>query len=292
MDEVVADILETCLARIDAGASVDDCLAVYPQQRGELEVPLRAAEQMRALPRPALPSATRAALETRMLALAALRRATPAASSNGQHLQPVPRRTPDLAALLAGLLRALGYRGPLARPWLRLAAVAIAVVLVLALGTGAYAAARAIVRAIQAPHVAPTPTLPAATPFTLDGPIEQIAPGHWTVNGIAIVLDGQTTVSGTPQVGTVAYVRGVVQADATLLARTITLDTPTPAPTSAPAPPPAAPPNAAPTAIPVQQPGAEPGNPNKPDKPKPDKPKPDKPDKPKPGKPGKEKGKG
>jgi hypothetical protein len=293
MDEVFADILETCLARMDADASIDDCLAAYPQQRGELEAPLRAAAQLRALPRPALPSATRAALETRMLALAAQRRAAPAPSSNGHRTQPVPRRLPDPAALLAGLLRALGYQGPLVRPWLRLAAVAIAVVLVLALGTGAYAAARAIVRAIQAPPVAPTPTLPVATPFTLDGPIAQIAPGHWTVNGMVVVLDRQTTVTGTPQVGAVAHVRGIVQADATLLARTITLDTPTPAPTSVPAPPPL-PPNVAPTGIPVQQPGTGPGEtddsgaseqPGKPDKP--EKPKPDKP-----GKPGKDKGKG
>src|SRR5205814_3062462 len=134
---------------------------------------------IRALPRPTLPPATRAALETRMLALAAQRRAAPAASSNGHLPQPVPRGAPDLAALLAGLLRALGYGGPLARPWLRLASAAIAILLALALGAGALAAARAIVRAIQGPPSTPAITLPAATPFTLDGPIEHSASRPW-----------------------------------------------------------------------------------------------------------------
>src|SRR5205085_9734408 len=114
---------------------------------------------------------------------------SPATDPNGQTHLPPRRATLGPAALLAGLLRALGYRGPLARPWLRLAFAAIALVLALALGTGAFAAARAIVRAIQGSASAPTVTLPAATPFTLDGPIEQIAPERWMVNGIAIVLD-------------------------------------------------------------------------------------------------------
>jgi uncharacterized protein GlcG (DUF336 family) len=49
---------------------------------------------------------------------------------------------------------------------------------------------------------------PAATPFTLDGPIEQIAPERWVVNGIAVALDAQTTIMGAPQVGAVVQIRG------------------------------------------------------------------------------------
>jgi len=217
---MLADILQTCLVRIDAGASVDECLAAYPQQRQALEVPLKAAMQLRTLPRPALPVATQAALETRMLELAAQRRAAPQPATAPNGRTPLPPRTRILepAALLAGLLRTLGYGGPLARPWLRLASAAIAIVLALALGAGALAAARAVVRAIQG---SPS-TLPAATPFTLDGPIEQIAPERWMVNGIAIVLDAQTSITGTPQVGAVAHLQGDVLADATLMARSIT----------------------------------------------------------------------
>ena len=284
---MLADILQTCIIQIDAGASVDECLAAYPQQRNALEVPLNAAVQIRALPRPALPAAARAALETRMLALAADRRATASAAfaSNGHMPQPAPRGAPDPAALLAGLLRALGYRGPLALTWLRVAAAAIAIVLALAVGGGALAAARAIIRAIQGPPSTPTITLPAATPFTLDGPIEQIAPERWVVNGIAVALDAQTAVDGTPTVGAVAHMRGDVQADATLLARSITVVAPQLPSTSAPIPPIPSSPNIVPTTIPVPPSDVEPGKPDKPSKPD----EPGKPDKP--GKPGNGKGK-
>lgn len=287
---MLADILQTCLVRINAGASVDECLAAYPQQRAALEAPLTAAVQLRTLPRPILPAATQAALETRMLALAAQRRAAlpPSAATNGR--TPLPPRTGTLepAALLAGLLRTLGYGGPLARPWLRLASAAIAIVLALALGAGALAAARAIVRAIQGPASAPAISLPAATPFTLDGPIEQIAPERWVINGITVALDAQTTIAGAPQVGAVAHVGGSVQADATLIARSITVDMQQPAATSVPIP--AGSP--APVIVPTLAPLPPPANPEPNEGPKPDKPdKPDNPDKPgKPDKPDKGKG--
>jgi hypothetical protein len=283
MDEMLADILETCLIRIEAGASIDECLAAYPQQRDALEAPLRAATQIRALPRPALPAAARATLETKMLALAAQRRTSlpPSVSSNGHRPHPVPGSGIRPAALLAGLLRALGYRGPLALPWLRLATGAIALVLALALGTGALAAARAIIQAVQGSPSTPTTTLPAATPFTLDGPIEQIAPERWVVNGMAISLDVQTTINGTPQLGAIAHVRGDVQADATLIAHSIIVDAPQPSSTNVPIAPTSSAPVVIPAATPVQAPDGESGKPPKPDKPdKPEKPpKPDKPDK-------------
>jgi len=287
MDEMLADILQTCLMRIDAGASIDECLVAYPQQRNALEAPLYASAQIRALPRPALPATTRTALEMRMLALAADRRAapTPAATPNGRTHLPPRNGTLEPAALLAGLLRTLGYRGPLAWPWLRLASAAIAIVLALALGAGALAAARAIVRAIQGPPRTPTITLPAATPFTLDGPIEQLTSERWVVNGIAVVLDAQTAVDGTPTVGAVAHVRGNVQADATLLARNITVAAPQLSSTSAPIPPIPSSPNSGPTTIPAPPPNVEPDESDESGKPD----KPGKPDRP--GKPGKGHGK-
>jgi hypothetical protein len=293
MDEMLADILETCLIRIDAGASIDECLAAYPQQRDALEAPLRAATQIRALPQPALPAAARATLETKMLALAGQRRMSllPSASSNGHRPHAVPGSGIRPAALLAGLLRALGYRGPLALPWLRLAAAAIALILALALGTGALAAARAIIRAVQGSPSTPTTTLPAAMPFVLDGPIEQIGSERWVVNGMAINLDAQTTITGTPELGVIAHVRGNVQADATLIAHSIIVDAPQPSSTSAPIAPTSPAPVVIPAATPVQVPNGESGKPPKPDKPdKPDNS--DKPEEPpKPDKPGKGKGK-
>src|SRR5439155_26931297 len=141
MDDGVAEILDTCLVRLEAGASVDECLSEHPQQRAELEAPLLIAATLTKLPRPAMPAATRAALESRMLAQAAARRAA------------LPARPAlDPAALLAGVLRALGYRVSPSRPWMRLASAAIALVLALALGVGAFAAARTIIRTIAPPR--------------------------------------------------------------------------------------------------------------------------------------------
>jgi len=111
MDDRLPDILEECLERLSAGVSVEDCLASFPDQRGDLEQPLRAAAQLSGLPRPAMPASTRASLEARMLALAAARRAAPAPPSPATPIASVRPfwRSFDLAAALAGILRALGY---------------------------------------------------------------------------------------------------------------------------------------------------------------------------------------
>src|SRR5262245_59882707 len=171
MDDGLVDILETCLDRLAAGASVDECLAAYPTQHAALEPALRAADSLRQLPRPAMPSHTRATLESQMLARAAARRAAaPVASQPWWRLGP--------SAILAGALRALGYGGPLSAPWLRIAATAVVLVLALLLGAGAYAAAATIISALNpTPTPTPIPT-PTATPspqnFAIEGIVEQI----------------------------------------------------------------------------------------------------------------------
>src|SRR6266540_2125137 len=152
MDDPLADILETCLARLEAGASVEECLAIYPQQHAALEVPLRAAARLRTLPHPPLPAATRATIETQLLQRAAARCTGVLASTSSNGHAPAGWQTWRSlvpSATLAGILRTLGYRGPLAQPWLRLAAAAIAIVLALALGAGTLAAARAIITVLR-----------------------------------------------------------------------------------------------------------------------------------------------
>jgi hypothetical protein len=236
MDDGVADILETCLDRLAAGASVEECLAAYPAQRGALEAPLHAAARLMRLPRAVMPSHTRAALEAQMLARAAARRTAP------------PARQPwwwfDPSAILAGALRALGYGGPLSAPWLRMATMAVALVLALLLGASAYAAARAVVSVFApAPTAIPT-AIPTATPaprtFSIEGIVERIDQEAWIVGGAVIAIDVQTTIDGTPALGAVAHVSGVVREDGARLARSMRLDpTPTPplpAPTVAPTP--------------------------------------------------------
>jgi hypothetical protein len=247
MDDGLSDILETCLDRLAAGASVDECLAAYPAQRGALEPVIRAAARLSQLPRPAMPTHTRAALEAQMLARAAARRAAAPARQPWWQLDP--------SAILAGVLRALGYGGPLSAPWLRLAATAVALVLALLLGAGAYAAARTIVSFIApAPTPTPAPTsMPTATPasqtFALEGVIERIDQEAWVVAGATIAIDAQTTIVGTPTLGAPVHISGVEYADGSRLARDVRVDSaPTPQPpasTVAPTPPPA--PTVAPT---------------------------------------------
>jgi hypothetical protein len=254
MDATADKILETCLARLAAGASVDDCLAAYPAQSAELDKPLRAAAGLMRLPHPAMSSHTRAALEAQLLARAAARRAASRQSrSSWRRLGP--------AAILAGILRALGYGGPLSAPWLRLAAAAIAIVLALLLGVGAYAAARAIFSVVTPPP-APTPvvapTAPLAT-FTLDGIVEQIDEEAWVVSGAPIVIDVQTAITGSAAVGATVHIRGVIRADGARIARSIAVGPP---PTAIPAvaPTPFAFPTITPAPIPTRLPAATPND--------------------------------
>jgi len=279
MDEQFADILHICLAQLDAGASVDACLTVYPRHSAVLEPALRAAAQLRAFPRPTLPAATRTALEAKMVALAAARRnaAAPTPTSNGHAPSGWQSwRTLAPSSMPAGILRALGYRGSLSQPFLRLATAAIAVVLAFVLATGVFAAARALLKAVTASPTTPTPIMPAVTPFALDGPIEQLAPTTWVVNGVSIVIDAQTSITGSPTIGARAHITGNVTADGTLLARTIAVAalqlSPTsipptpipPTPTSIPTPLPAPP---VPTVAPQPSPKPKPPKPPKPSKP-------------------------
>jgi hypothetical protein len=268
MDDLLPDILDQCLARLADGATVDECLAAYPAQQAELELPLRTAARVRELPRPALPAATQAGLETQLLALAAARRAAKPVVSAPQ--APQPARTLD--AILVGILRALGYAGSPRQPWLRLAGAAIAVVLALVLGAGALAAARGIaslLRPLPAPTATPSPVAPP-TPIVIDGPIDQIAQEGWVVGGVSVVVSSTTSIEGLPAVGAIAHVRGVAQANAGLLAQSIVVEqlptatamptataaitpTATPSPTLSPAP--------APTAVPAQPAPADGGSP-------------------------------
>jgi hypothetical protein len=241
MDDGFAEILDQCLLRLADGATVDECLAAYPVQQAELELPLRMAVRLRELPQPALPATARTNLETQVLALAAARRAARPAT-------PAPQAPParSLDALLAGVLRALGYGGPLSQPWLRLAGVAIALLLALILGAGAFAAARAILPMIQPQPIAtPTsvsvPTAPAPGLVTLDGPIEQIAQEGWVVGGTTVVLTSTTVIEGAPAPGAIAHVRGIAQSGGVLLAQSIVIEPlPTPPGTPAATPDPAA----------------------------------------------------
>jgi hypothetical protein len=230
MDDKLADILDQCVERIERGASVDECLVAFPAIRADLELPLRMAVRLRALPRPALPVVTRAALETKLLQLAAERRAThvpnpvPANSAAAPASPARPRWYRIASSALAELLCTLGYRSPTTPSWLRLAAVAVTVVLALVLSAGALAAASAVIGIVHpqpssAPSVAPT-----AAPIAFEGQIEQLSQERWLVSGRVILLDSQTLIRGKPMPGMTAHVHGTLMVDDVLLADSILIE--------------------------------------------------------------------
>jgi len=88
--------------------------------------------------------------------------------------------------------------------------------------------------------------------ITLDGAIEQITQERWLVGGTSVLLDAQTSITGSPSLGGSAHVRGVITADGAVQAQSITVDLlvqTTPAPAS---------PTIAPRAIPTVAPTATP----------------------------------
>jgi hypothetical protein len=244
MDEQLSDILATCLRRIEAGGTLDECLAAYPAERAELEPLLRVAARLQALPRSTpLPAAAQAAITGRVLGHL---QAQPAAATGALPAPPpaAGRQPLDPSAWLAGVLRALGYRGPLAQPWLRLGALALALILALALAATSYAAARALFPPAAAPAA-----LAPATRFELAGPIEATSEAAITIAGVTLDLGPQTVITGTPAAGAAARATGQIRDDGTLLAETIAVEPAATGPTALPSPGPTLAPTEAPVAV-------------------------------------------
>ncbi|RMF28163.1 MAG: hypothetical protein D6759_16395, partial [Chloroflexi bacterium] len=78
MSRDIETLLEECLLQLRAGASVEECLARYPEQAEALRPYLTLMAEIRALPRPqARPEAVRAGRERMLAALAAKKQAAP-----------------------------------------------------------------------------------------------------------------------------------------------------------------------------------------------------------------------
>src|SRR5215211_6037016 len=71
MSEVIAEILAKCLERMEAGASLQSCLADFPVQAAELELLLQMTQQMKHLtnagPRPTFARSARLNLENQLV---------------------------------------------------------------------------------------------------------------------------------------------------------------------------------------------------------------------------------
>ncbi len=66
-----------------------------------------------------------------------------------------------------------------------------------------------------------------------EGVIADISAGQWVVAGVTVRIDGQTQISGTPAVGSVAEVQGLLLPDGAVLGRRIKIQVPVETPTTA-----------------------------------------------------------
>lgn len=257
MDHIFADILETCLIRIEAGASIEECLSEYPGYRAELESALQAAVWVRTQPKPQMSAASRVSLETKMLEAVATRRAAPPTLAERLRNTLESWREAGPVGMLAGILRSLGYQGSLSPVWLRFATIVIAAVMTLAVGGGVIAGARVLVEVIS-PQPTVTPT-PMPINFVFTGIIEQINEDSWVINREnnlqTIIINQDTVVAGEPAVGSTANVSGVVLSGDIRVASDITVIAPTPTPTLVPTIPP--PPTPTLTPLPTLTPTTE-----------------------------------
>lgn len=95
MSEAIAEILAECLERMEAGASIESCLADFPEQAAELEPLLQMTRQMKHLakvgPRPAFARSARLDLEEQLT----IARKVVAFKQSKRHTKQEPKLLPQ-----------------------------------------------------------------------------------------------------------------------------------------------------------------------------------------------------
>lgn len=255
MSRDVAFILDECLGRIRAGASVQECLAGFPAEAEKLAPlleTLMAVRELKAI-EPPLPERVLAGRERFLARAAQLRRQEAEA-------QPSP-----FAAWLSRLGHSLATwiaPRPLAGRWV--ATAVITLLLLVVLGGGAVVAAETslpgdplypvkrttqavrlslaldettraeLERQIQAQRRADALAVAEygrQVRVDFSGEIESLREDAWVVSGVPLVVDAQTVIEGPRQPGLPAEILALSQGDGTLRAQHIIVATPTPAPT-------------------------------------------------------------
>ncbi|NLG51562.1 MAG: hypothetical protein GX552_15770 [Chloroflexi bacterium] len=280
----IPTILEDCLARVQAGASIASCLARYPEHAEELRPLLELATAVHALPRPAARMVAVAAGEQRMLA------AVPG------HAQGVtlPRLFRYAGQLIA---RITGKENPDMKFALRLTMIALAVVLILGGGTVTAVSANALpgdtlysikrgaenlrlllttapeareqfesrLEAIRRDEVRAVIEEGRTVSVRFWGELTGLDNESWTVGGLRVLVQAETTIAGYPTAGAVVEVHALTQADGTMLAQALIVrdkepteptiaPSPTLLPTVAPSPTPTLVPTSTPTLMPSPTP--------------------------------------
>lgn len=268
-------ILDDCLAWLAAGATIESCLARYPDRVEELRPLLEMTLAVRATPTPqARPTAVQAGRQRMLMTAAAKQR--PQAVSKSFFSRYAERI----------IIRITGKENPDMKLIARLA-LATFVVAVLIVGGGVTAAsAQALpgdalypvkvtiddlrlsltgdpaaraqleqqVQAARQQEVQAVIQQRRTTDVHFAGQLVALEPGSWLVGGLRVNLDAGTHVSGQPTLGMIVEVWASTQPDGTIRAQRLTVHgaTPgvTPAPNLSPLP--------APTMMPSHEPTHEP----------------------------------
>ena len=245
MNDELERVFDEALALLEQGAGIDAIVAHYPAQAAELRSFLLTAARLSRLA--TQPSLSAEAQSKRAFLAAA---ATPTAARRPAVAGRLSRLAAGLLALLVVFLlsgSALVGASASAAPGSALYGTKRLVESVrLALATDPERAAtlRERFRRERLAEVAQLLATDRFADVSLTGVIEAIndygqGEAHWTVDGLPVVVDEQTTVDGRPTVGALVEIDGRTAGDAVRATRVMVLSAGLPEPTPAPSPTPA-----------------------------------------------------
>ncbi len=255
MSKDLAILLDECLERIRAGATVEECLASSPDEAEDLAPLLETLMMVRELRTVEPPPPLRmAAGRQRLLARAAELRQQEAraqAPSLGEQLSRLgqalaswlPSRPTAtrwaftaIATLLflvvvgSSVVRAAGASLP-GDPLYPVKRTTQAVRLALVLDETARAELERQIQAQRRAEALAVARQRRRVTVDFSGEIKSLREGTWVVSGVPVVVDEQTEVQGPVEPGLPARIVAVSQGDGTLRAQRIVVSTPTPTPT-------------------------------------------------------------
>lgn len=262
-------VLDDCLTLLGEGASVEDCLARYPDHADDLRPFISLASAVKGVPTPR-PDAAAVEIHRRQMLDAVKQSAArenghvPVALGwvwrlvGGSHPRPVLRVTLTFAAILlivglaASTLLASATDSLPGQALYPLKRLGENIQLSLTLDPVARQQLRTEYRLERQREVRQVLDTGQRAALGFRGELQEIGEGFWIVGGLTVALDDDTVIEGQPVVGSMAIVQALAPGDGTLQAAklqaladprmltpvaTVTLTlTPSPTPTTTPTP--------------------------------------------------------
>jgi hypothetical protein len=255
MNRTFENVLDDCLSQLRAGASVEDCLAQYPEHAADLHPLLAMTAAVLSVPVPRPEPAAFYANRQRML--------------DAVQIKTARSQSPRFFLFPWTLRGRFSFGGLLNRPLLRAALAMAVLILALSLGTDRLITAAAdslpgdtlysVKRIAENVQYALTfdsadrhrlqaefakerqrevwAILDARRPITVEfqGLLEQMNGSYWVIGGLKVELSDETVIDGQPVTGAVVVVQALSPGDGSLRAlrlQVVEADLGPPAPTS------------------------------------------------------------